>query len=641
VSNRMRGGALPPMERCLLPAMAAALSMCLWAHAVSAGSPAGQRPKHGAESIVFPADACVVDVTRPPYNARGDGVADDTAAIQQALYDYPAQNRIIYLPNGTYLVSDTLRWGPKEVRGGGQGNAWKLTILQGQSRDGTVIRLKDRCPAFQTPTMVKGRPRGKAVVWTGGPVAQRFRNAVRNLTIHTGTGNPAAIGLQFTASNQGCVHRIRIRSGDGKGLRGLDLGYAGDQGPGRVRDVVVDGFDYGVYSSPLNPYPLEHILVRNQNVCGLRSAANVTVVRGLTSVNRVPAVHNGPKSWHMLVLVDARLTGGDPAHPAVLNEGKGQMFVRNVEAEGYKATIGGATSVEGRVEELAAHGVTTLFPSAPRSLGLPVKETPAVPWGDPAKHWASPMKFGAVGDGKADDTEAIQKAIDSGARTVYLPAGRKFRAPGDLYLRGRLERLIGCESTLWDARLHFVDGEAPVAIVERLQCGWRPHTTHVFHESARTLVVRDVTSAIVHGKGTGDLFLDDVVGGLHLTNRKQTAWARYLNFEQSQDRRCVTNTGSTLWMLGFKTENHGLKIVTTDGGRTEVLGGFLYANFGRKTTVPAIRIVDSAATFAGLLQTSFNPAWYDNFVEETRGGRTRVFTRAQSRSIELFAGRAP
>lgn len=590
-----------------------------------------------AENVVFPADAGVIDVTKAPYGAKGDGAADDTAAIQQALYDYPAKNRIIYLPNGTYLVSDTLRWGPKDAKNGRQGNAWKETILQGQSRDGTIIRLKDACPGYQTPPTT-GRSRGKAVVWTGGDVAQRFRNAVRNLTIDTGKGNPAAIGLQFVASNQGVAHRLKIRSGDGAGVRGLDVGYAGDSGPGRVRDVEVEGFDYGIYSASLNPYPFEHVVLRNQNVCGVRSETNVTVVRGLVSVNRVPAVHNGPKDWHMLVLIDAKMTGGDPAGAAVVNEGNGRMFLRNVESDGYASTLGGAKTVTGRIDEMTTLGVTRLFDAPDRSLNLPVKETPEVPWGDIAKDWANPMAFGAAGDGKTDDSDAVQKAIDSGAKTVYLPGGKRFKATKDIYVRGKVERLIGCESTLWDATVHVVDGDAPTVIVERLQCGFPPHQTLLYHETARTLVVRDVTAMLITGKATGDLFIDDVVGGLHLENPRQKAWVRYFNFEQTQKRRYVVNNGATLWMLGFKTENHGPKIVTTAGGRTEVLGGFLYANFDQKTTEPAIRIVDSSASFAGLLQTSFNPAWYDVFVEETRGGETRVFERATSRSIELFVG---
>jgi len=36
---------------------------------------------------------------------------------------------------------------------------------------------------------------------------------------------------------------------------------------------------------------------------------------------------------------------------------------------------------------------------------------------------ANVLDFGAVGDGVADDTAAIQAAIDSGAGSVYAPTG--------------------------------------------------------------------------------------------------------------------------------------------------------------------------------------------------------------------------
>lgn len=54
-----------------------------------------------AADVRFPADAGIVDVTRPPYSAKGDGKTDDTKAIQQALDDHPAGGAIIYLPNGS------------------------------------------------------------------------------------------------------------------------------------------------------------------------------------------------------------------------------------------------------------------------------------------------------------------------------------------------------------------------------------------------------------------------------------------------------------------------------------------------------------------------------------------------------------
>ena len=51
--------------------------------------------------------SCVIDshkVTPQMYSAKGDGVTDDTEAFQSAL----AENREVYVPEGTYILSDTL-----------------------------------------------------------------------------------------------------------------------------------------------------------------------------------------------------------------------------------------------------------------------------------------------------------------------------------------------------------------------------------------------------------------------------------------------------------------------------------------------------------------------------------------------------
>ena len=157
-----------------------------------------------AENIVFPPDA-VCDVTKPPYSAKGDGLSDDTAALQKALDE---RQNLIYLPNGIYIISNTLRWGPNQKR----------QVLQGQSVDGTTIKLQDNCPGFSIPE------RPLAMVWTGKAPAQRFRNGLRNLTIDTGKGNAGAIGAQFIANNQGTIDTVHIRCGE-TGPIGLDLAY--------------------------------------------------------------------------------------------------------------------------------------------------------------------------------------------------------------------------------------------------------------------------------------------------------------------------------------------------------------------------------------------------------------------------------
>ena len=66
----------------------------------------------------------------------------------------------IYLPNGVYRISDTLRWG------GDEGTTAQHHVLQGQSRDGTILLLRDHCPGFaqsaQTERLHIHRSRARA-----------------------------------------------------------------------------------------------------------------------------------------------------------------------------------------------------------------------------------------------------------------------------------------------------------------------------------------------------------------------------------------------------------------------------------------------------------------------------------------------
>ncbi|NJK90768.1 MAG: hypothetical protein HC904_02390 [Blastochloris sp.] len=358
-------------------------------------------------------------MTKAPYHAKPDGKTDCTAAIQQALTDFSGRG-MIYLPNGTYVISDTLRWMREEKR----------NILQGQSKEGTIIRLQDKAPGFGNPSAPK------AMIYTGRKPAQRFRNGIRNLTIDSGRGNPGAIGAQFIANNQGGIHHVIIRSGDGSGPMGLDLAYTPEEGPFLVSDLQVIGFDVGIANScPVDSVTFENLRLEKQNRLGMDIDSQVITIRHLTSRNAVPAIRN--HGVGVLTLIESEIIGLPGAEKVAAITNENAMFARGVKASGYARLVDnlagtGVGVKELELKEFISHPPHLLFPSRPESLRLPIKETPEVPWDDP-ETWTDVTRFGPprmvtlirASDGKShatyDWSEALQKAIDSGATTIYFP----------------------------------------------------------------------------------------------------------------------------------------------------------------------------------------------------------------------------
>jgi len=582
-----------------------------------------------AENIIFPTDAGIVNVVTQ-YGADNTGQTDATAAIQQAFNEHPSGNTIFYFPNGVYLVSNTIRWA--DAPDGTQKQ--KRNILQGQARDKTIIRLKDRCSGFQDPFD------RKAVLWTGVAPAQRFRNGIRNVTVNTGSGNPGAVGIQFNASNQGTLADVTIISEDGNSLYGLDMAYTNEIGPLLIRNLRVIGFDVGIKAaSSINSMTLNNITVEDQNINGIDCGAQVFSIDGLTSVNRVTAV----KSSGMLTILNGNLTGGSPDQPAI--ETSGVMYGRNISTSGYAKAIrntGGHGQDVDRadVDEFISDQVKKLFPAPSRALKLPIEQPPTVPWDD-LSDWTNPMNYEAAGNGNADDTRAIQQAIDSGGKTLYFPGGKQFKIDGTLYIRGGVRHILGCEGNLsGNGSLIFDDGDEPVVVFERIDAVYSG--LKLIHSSTRGLVLNAVIGFTISSTGSGNFYLDDVCCGvIKFNNPAQHIWMRQFNPENN-DEPNIQNNGATLWLLGLKTERGQIKIDTQLGGSTELLGAHIYST--NSILKPVLFNIDAAsASFACVREMNFGTPSFQTYIRETRNGETRNFTQRanQSRAFALYTGFEP
>lgn len=120
--------------------------------------------------------------------AKGDGVTDDTAAIQKVI----AEHSTIYVPSGRYLVSDTITLKPD-------------TTLIGLHPSTTQFDLADGSPKFQGP----GSPRPLLQTPQGGT------NIVVGIGLYTNGINSRAVGALWMAGKDSLMDDVRFLGGHG------------------------------------------------------------------------------------------------------------------------------------------------------------------------------------------------------------------------------------------------------------------------------------------------------------------------------------------------------------------------------------------------------------------------------------------
>ena len=461
----------------------------------------------------LPGGGGAVFVNAKTQGAAGDGVTDDTAAILRALNanqsgvdgsNVSRSARVVYLPAGTYLVSDTLI-------------VWFWTALIGNPLPGctSTLLLAPGAPGFSDPT---GGLQMKPVVvanggfnvsaehgawWdvqstSGGHANDLFYASVRDISIVTGANNSGAVGLYWPVAQQTAVRNVRIDL-SASGAIGLDMagvGYGANGHPflpsigggGVVDSLTIRGGRVGLRLAG-SQWTYTNIDLSFHSVACVQSASLLwahTFIRLRTM--SCPAALALSGAIGSVSLIDSRL-GPSLGASAIVTDGRSGLYLQNVVMDAFSVQTHFVVDGELPVPEVcclivngwlrgpayidgvrvdggnASKGLQLPMPSrdAARAAGLrlacpnPATQVPNLCGGSSedgdsgialvyrpsfAGRAVSNVvaDFGAVGDGLHDDTDALKRAFGQVNATIFVPFGTYAVRAGEV--------VVGCNTSV-------------------------------------------------------------------------------------------------------------------------------------------------------------------------------------------------
>jgi pectate lyase-like protein/SMP-30/gluconolaconase/LRE-like protein len=384
-------------------------------------------------------------------SAVGDGVTDDTAAIQKAV-DQVQGSGIVFMPSGKYRITDTIRvWPGVRVIGCGStrptlflaphsegyANAEKFMVYFAgrKPRDGQALNLD--------------HPRGEGLNLDFPNEANpgTFYSAMSNVDIEIGDGNPMAVGVRGRYAQHCYLAHMDFRLGSA---------MAGIHDTGNIaEDLRFFGGRSGIITR--TPSPGWQYTLMDSTFEGQSEAAIRTMETGLTLIRptfrNVPsAVSVEPGHTEMLWMSDARLENVSGPAVVISRESsiRNQINIENVACSHvptFASFRESGKTVTGKgdmywVEDFCHGSQYASLTSDPEvTTTSKIEALPAMP--DPAPSdvrrlpdpstWVNVTTLGAKGDDETDDTAAIEAAIDQ-HQTLYFPSGH-YRVSRTIHLK--------------------------------------------------------------------------------------------------------------------------------------------------------------------------------------------------------------
>src|SRR6267378_4509468 len=417
-------------------------------------------------------DAKAVYLTPDHFPVHADGQADDSDALQQAInkVQETTTQGILFLPSGRYRVTKTIY-------------IWPSIRVIGYGKTRPVLALAANTPGFQQgpsymvfftgnrpPTNQPAgdaRNAGKSTPPDANPGT--FYSALGNVDIEIQDGNPGAVGVRAHYAQHCYLAHMDFHIGSG--LAGIHDG-------GNVAvDLHFLGGKYAIWTR--KPSPGWQFTVIDSTFEGQSEAAIREHEAGLTLIRprfkNVPtAISIDPNYSEELWVKDGRME--NITGPAVIisnqKSARTEINMENVICRGVPvfASFRESGKQFAGLQEMYAvkafsHGfhyddigavasIQSVFDATPLTKLPPPRESDIrdLP---PMNTWVNVLSLGVRGDGTADDTEALRKAI-AGYKTLYFPSGQ-YRVTDTITLKPDTI-LIGLHPSV--TRILITDGTA-------------------------------------------------------------------------------------------------------------------------------------------------------------------------------------
>lgn len=394
-------------------------------------------------------DPAAVYLDAPELHAKGDGVADDTAALQAAIDKVIDVHRegIVFVPPGSYRLSRTVYvWaGVRLIGYGAQRPKFLLADNTPGYNDGIAYMLfyaGDRLdpaggssPRFRRPPTPPGAVPARSDIPDANPGT--FYSGLSNIDFEIGSGNSGAVAVRFHAAQHSLLSHIHFNIGSG---------FAGIHEVGNeAEDLHFHGGKFGIMAR--KPSPAWQFTLIDSTFDGQREAAIRENEAGLTLVNDsftdVPsAIVIDPEFSDQLWIKNSSF--GNISGPAIVisNEASRMTEINVEDAFCHHVAVFAQLRESGRkfrapAEEyqvsVFSHGLTlaknglsssiTSGFSARPGAHAASSRLPAIPEMPPPTEWVNVHSLGVSGDNHTDDTASLQRAIDA-HRVLYFPAGR-------------------------------------------------------------------------------------------------------------------------------------------------------------------------------------------------------------------------